>query len=141
MIGGVVADDDHHRHPSAARVVQVGQAVAQSGAQVQQHRRGPVGDAGIAVGRAGGHAFEKGQHAAHSRNGVQCGHEVHLRRARVGEAHVDAAVDQGVDQGLGTVHLHCLQSENALGVAAQEVVASLVAQPEIVEPRQRVRVG
>ena len=40
VIGGVVADDNHHWHPGAAGVVQVGQAVAQSGAQVQQHPAG-----------------------------------------------------------------------------------------------------
>ncbi len=34
VIGGVVADDDHHRHVRPARVVQIGQAVAQSGAQM-----------------------------------------------------------------------------------------------------------
>jgi hypothetical protein len=59
VIGGVVADDNHHRHPGAARIVQVGKAVTQSGAQVQEHRGRPIGDARVTVGCAGGHTFEK----------------------------------------------------------------------------------
>ena len=71
---------------------------------MQQHRRRSVGDAGIAVSRAGGDALEKREHATHLGDHVQCGYEVHLGGARVGEAHVDAAVDQGLDQSLRAVH-------------------------------------
>lgn len=66
----VQALSNHHRHPGTARVVQVGQAVAQSGAQMQQHRRRPASNAGITVGGPGSHAFEQGQHATHARDGV-----------------------------------------------------------------------
>ena len=128
----MVADDNHHRHVRPARVVQVGQAVAQPGAQVQQHRRRPVGDAGVTIGRAGGDTFEEGEHTAHPRNGVQCGNEVHLRGARVGEAHVNAAVDQGIDQGLSTIHESTSlvsEPEDTLGVAVQTVEACLLVEP------------
>ncbi|COX51870.1 Uncharacterised protein [Mycobacterium tuberculosis] len=70
MVSRVVSDNHHHRHPGTARVVQVGQAVAQSGAQMQQHRRRPASNAGITVGGPGSHAFEQGQHATHARDGV-----------------------------------------------------------------------
>ena len=73
VAGGVAAHDDQHRTPGPARVVQVGQAVGQAGPQVQQHRGGPSGDAGVAVGGAGRHALEQGQHAAHLRHRVQGG--------------------------------------------------------------------
>jgi hypothetical protein len=99
VVGGVLAHDVDQRHPRLAGVVQVGQAVAQAAAQVQQGGGGPVGHAGVAVGRAGGHALEQGQHGAHRRRGVQRGDEVHLRGAGVGEAGVDAGVEQRAQHG------------------------------------------
>ena len=104
VVGGMVADDVDHRHLALARVVQVGQAVAQAAAQVQERGGGLVGHARVAVGRAGGHALEQGQHGAHARLAVERGDEVHLAGAGVGEADVDAGVGQGFHQGLGAVH-------------------------------------
>ena len=40
---------------------------------------------------------------AHRGYGIQRGDEMHLRRAGVGEADLDAGIDQRTDQGLGTV--------------------------------------
>jgi hypothetical protein len=65
VVGGVVTHDVHHRHLALAGVVQVGQAIAQAAAQVQERGGGLVGHAGIAVGGTGGHAFKQGQHRAH----------------------------------------------------------------------------
>jgi hypothetical protein len=106
---GVVADDVDHRHLALAGVVQVGQAIAQAAAQVQQGRGGLVGHARIAVGRAGGHAFEQGQHRAHARLVVQRGDEVHLAGAGVGEADLDAGIGQGLHQGLCALGHGCLR--------------------------------
>lgn len=110
---------------------------------MQQHRCGLVGHAGIAIGRTGGHALEEGEHTAHVRNGVQCGHEMHLRGTGVGKAHVNTTIDQGVDQSLGTVHLptplswgSLREPEDPLGVAVQKVASSLVFQTEFVKARQ-----
>ena len=104
VVRRVVADDVDDRGVRAARVVQVGDAVAEPGPEVQQRGGGPVGHAGVAVGGAGDDALEQAEHRAHLGHGVERGDEVHLRRARVGEADVDAGVDEGADQGLGAVH-------------------------------------
>jgi hypothetical protein len=104
VAGGVRAHDDHHRGPGPAGVVQVGQAVGQARAEVQEHGGGFARDPGVAVGGAGGDALEQGQHPAHGRHRVQRADEVHLRRARVHEADVDARAGQAADQGLGADH-------------------------------------
>ena len=104
VIGGVISDDHHHRHMRAPRVVQVGQAVTQPRTQMQQDGGGFVGHPGVAIGRAGGHALEQGQHTAHRGDGVQRRDEMHLRGPRIGEADIDATVDESSDEGLRTVH-------------------------------------
>src|SRR3712207_7649396 len=53
--------------PISAGVVQVGEAVREAGAEVQQRGRGAPGDAAEAVGGAGRHALEEGEDAAHGR--------------------------------------------------------------------------
>jgi hypothetical protein len=99
----VVADDVDHRGVGTTGIVQVGEAVAEAGAQVQQGAGRLAGDAGIAVGRAGGDALEEPEHRPHAGHVIQRGHEVHLGSARVGEAHLDAGIDQRADQRLGAV--------------------------------------
>ena len=103
VIGGVVADNVHHRHLAFAGVVQVGQAIAQAAAQVQQRSCRLVGHAGVAVGGTGGYAFKQGQHGAHFGFAVQRGHKVHLAGAGVGKADFNAGIDQSFHQGLGAV--------------------------------------
>ncbi len=94
----MVADDVDDRTVGPTGVVQVGQAVAEAGAEMEQGGGGPAGDARVPVGGAGGHALEEGQYRPHRRDVVEGGHEVHLRGTRVHEAGVDTVVDQGVDQ-------------------------------------------
>ena len=106
VIGGVVADHREQRRPRAARVVQVRQPVAQAGTEVQQYRRRPAGHPPVAVRGAGRHTLELAQHPPHFRHRVQRGHEMHLRRARVGEAHLHPAPGQRPDKRLRTVHDH-----------------------------------
>ncbi len=62
MKSRVVTDDVDHGHLALARVVQVRQVIAQAAAQAQQRGGGLVGHACVAIGRAGGHAFEQCQH-------------------------------------------------------------------------------
>ena len=104
VVRGVVADDVDDRRPGPSRVVQVGQPVAQSRSEVQQRRRRASSHPAVPVGRARGHALEEAEHAAHGGHVVEGGDEVHLRGAGVGEADVDAGVDQGREQGAGAVH-------------------------------------
>ncbi len=104
VVGRVVADDVDERRARPAGVVQVGEPVAEAGPEVQQRRRRLAGHAPVPVGGAGDDAFEQAEHAAHLGDRVERGDEVHLGRARVREAHVDAAVDERADQRLRSVH-------------------------------------
>jgi hypothetical protein len=99
----MVADDVDDGHPALARVVQVGQPVAEAATQVQQGRCRPAGHACIAVRGAGGHALEQAQHGAHLRRAVERGDEVHLRSAGIAETDGDPGVDKCAHQGLGAV--------------------------------------
>ena len=83
VIGRLVADDVDDRCGGAACVVQVGQAVGEAGAAMQQCRGRFAGHAGVAVGGAGHHALEQAQDAVHAGNPVERGDEVHLRRAGI----------------------------------------------------------
>ena len=105
VVGRVLAHDVDDRRVRLLRVVQVGETVGEARAEVQQGRGGLPGHPVIAVGGACQHALEQAQHAAHARHLVEGGDEVHLRRARVGEANVDAARKQRADEAFGTVHL------------------------------------
>ena len=55
---GVIADDVDHRRPGALGVVDVGAAIQEAGAEVEQCHGGVAGDAGMAVGGSGRDPFE-----------------------------------------------------------------------------------
>jgi hypothetical protein len=97
----VVADHVDDRRERAPGVVQVGQAVGEPGAGVQQRARRAVGHARIAVGGAGDDPFGQPEHAAQARLAVERGDEVHLRRARVGEAVVHPLREQRLAKQVG----------------------------------------
>ena len=59
VVRRLVADDVHDRRTGPACVVQVRDPVAQAGAEVQERRGRRTGHAAVAVGRAGGDAFEQ----------------------------------------------------------------------------------
>ena len=101
----MVADDVDDRREGAARVVQAGQAVGEARPEVQQRRRRAARHAAEPIGGAGDDALVQPQHAAHLGHLVERRDEVHLGRARVAEADVDAAVDQRPNQRLGAVHV------------------------------------
>jgi len=98
------------------RVVEIGDAVAETGAEVEQRRGRPVGHPPVAIGRAGGDALEQREHRPHARLVVERGDEVHLGRARVREADVDPGVDQGADQGVRAVPWFVSRVEDRAGV-------------------------
>ena len=81
VIRRVLAHDVDDGGTGLLRIVEVGEAVAETGAQVQQRRRGILGHAPIPVRRARHHALEQAEHAADAVHLVQRGHEMHLRRA------------------------------------------------------------
>ena len=72
---------------------------------MQERGGGPLGHAPVAVRGARHDALEEAEDAADAVDLVERGHEVHLRGARVGEAHVDSTGHQRPRQALRTVHL------------------------------------
>ena len=104
VIGRVIADDVDDRGRRLAGVVQVREPVGEAGPEMEQGRRRFSRHARVAVRGAGDDALEQREHAAHALDAVERGDEMHLRGARVGEAHVDAAGHQGAHQALGAVH-------------------------------------
>ena len=122
VVRRVLAHDVDDARAGLARVVEVREPVAEAGAQVQQGGGGLVGHAPVAVGRAGHHALEEAEHAADAVDLVERGHEVHLRRARIGEADVDPARHQRSRQALRTVHRRLRLT---LGIAADRSVCAM----------------
>ena len=104
VVGGMLADDVDDAGIGLLGVVQIGKAVGEPGAEMQQRRGRRALHAEIAVGGPGHHALEQAEHAAHALDPVQCGDEMHLRGAGIGEADVDAARDQCPHQTFRTVH-------------------------------------
>ncbi len=106
VIGRLVADHVDDAGAGAPRVVQVREAVRQTGSAVQQRRGRLAGDAVVAVRRAGDDVLLQAEHAAHAGDAVERRDEMHLAGAGIGEAGVDAALEQRVDQAFGSVHSH-----------------------------------
>jgi hypothetical protein len=104
VVRRMVADDVHHRGRRAACVVDVRDAVRVAGTAVEQRRGGPPRHPGVAVGAPGDDGLRQAEHAAHPRNPVERGHEMHLGRAGIREAMVDAACEQRSDEAFCTVH-------------------------------------
>ena len=101
----MVADDVDDRRRRSARVVQIGEAVGEAGAEMQKRRGGLAGDAAVAVGGAGRDALEQAQHPAQARVGIERADQMHLGGAGIGETDLHAAVDQGLRERLRAVHI------------------------------------
>jgi len=104
MVGGVLADDVDDAGIRLLGVVEIGKAVGQPRAEMQQRRSRCPLHAKIAVGGAGHYALEQAEHAAHALDPVQRGDKMHLRGAGIREADVDPACDQCPHQTFRTVH-------------------------------------
>ncbi len=107
VVGRLIAHDVDDRARRPPRIVQVGERVREARAAMEQGGRRLARHARIAVGGTGNHALEQAEHAAHAGNAVERGDEMHLRRAGIGKAGVDAAGQQGGDEGFGAVHAQC----------------------------------
>ena len=105
VVGRVLADDVDDGCLCAPRVVQIRQAVGKPRPKVQKGAGGSVHHTAVAVRSAGHHTFEQAQHAAHIGFRVQRGHKMHLRGARIREAHVDIAAEQCTHERACTVGL------------------------------------
>ena len=105
VIDRVIADDVDNRRRRPARIVQIGEAVGEAGAEMQQRRGRLAGDPAVAVGGAGRDALEQAQHAAQTRIGVERADQMHLGSAGIGEANLDATIDQRLRECLRAVHI------------------------------------
>ena len=117
VIGGVLANHVDHRAAGLAGIVEVGEAIAEAGAEVQQSHCRFIGHAPITISRAGHHAFEQAEYRAHPVLTIDRCNQLHLRRAGVGKADLYAASVKRLDKGLCTVHV-CYSSLAADGSAA-----------------------
>ena len=98
VMGGVVADDVDDRRLRAHGVVEVRQAVGETGPEVKKSAGRPIQHAGIAVGGTRHHPLEQPEDAAHALDPVEGGHEMHLRGAGIREADLDMVLPQGREQ-------------------------------------------
>src|SRR5262249_40433938 len=90
VIGGVLTHHVDDARAGLARVMQIGEAVAEARSQVKESGRGPSRHAPVAVGRARHDPLEEPEDAANALDLVESGHEVHLRRAGIREAYIDS---------------------------------------------------
>ena len=104
VIRRVVTHDVDDGCLALARVVQVGEPVAEPRSEVEQGGGRTIGHAPVSVGGSGGDPLEECEHAVHLGHGVERGNEVHLGCAGVHEARVDATRDQRADERLRAVH-------------------------------------
>ena len=94
VIGGVIADDVDHRRRGFVGVVDVGEPVGETRAEMQQGRGRLFAHPGIPVRGSGDDPLEQAEHAAHAINPVEGCDKMHLRGAGIGEAHIDPAPHQ-----------------------------------------------
>jgi hypothetical protein len=89
MIGCVLSDNIYYRHLCPASVVQIGNTVRKTGAEMKKSACRLADHACIAVCGGGDNAFEQSEDAAHFRQPVKCSNDMHLRGARVCEAGIN----------------------------------------------------
>ena len=85
MRGGVFTDDADDGGARFAGVMEIREAVAEPGTQMEKGGGGASGDARVAVGCARTDAFKEAEHAAQSGHAIERGDEMHLRRAGIHE--------------------------------------------------------
>jgi hypothetical protein len=78
MCRGVLANDIDYSGLSLAGIMQVRDAVAKTGGQVQQRGGRLVSNAKVAVSRPSNHSFEQSQYRTHTANLVERVDEMHL---------------------------------------------------------------
>ena len=104
VVRRMVAHDVDDRRPGPPRVVEIGQPVAEARSEMQQRGRWAPGDAPVPVGGTGDDSLEEAEDAPHGGHVVQRCDKVHLRGARIGEADVDAGIDERRDERACAVH-------------------------------------
>ena len=115
VVSRVVPHHVDDRSPGPPGVVEIGQAIGETGPRVEQRRGGFGRHPAVAVGGPGHDTFGKAQDAAHLRPAIERGDEMHLRGARIGETDVDAVGQQSIAKVIGAVHVGVLNRSKDLG--------------------------
>jgi hypothetical protein len=110
MVASVVANDVDKGGLGTAGIMQVGNAIAQARAKMQQGSGGATCHASITISRARANALKQAENGPHLWHVVYGGHKVHFGCAGVGKTDVDTPVSEGLDEGLGSVH-NCSKRE------------------------------
>jgi hypothetical protein len=93
----MLADKVDDRNLRSPGVVQISEAIAETGAEMQERACRLFSHARIAVSSSGDYAFEEPKHTANCRFAVQRGNDVNFRSAGVGKASVDGSGGQGAN--------------------------------------------
>src|SRR5579863_5859534 len=88
MMSCMLADDVDDRHVRPARIVQIGETIPKTGAEMKQSACRFLRHAGITICRSGYNSFEQSQNAPHFTDSVKCSNDVDFRGARVCKARV-----------------------------------------------------
>ena len=94
MIDGMIPDQIDHRRPCSLGIVEIGKAVAQTGAQMEQGRGGLFRHPAVAIGSTSDNTFKQTQNGAHIRLLVDRGNQLHLRCSGVGETNFYTTVPE-----------------------------------------------
>lgn len=94
MIGRLIANDVHDAGASTPRIVEIAHAVCEARATMEQCAswlaRNPV----ITVSHASDNVLLKAENTMHAWDAIERSDEVHLAGARIGEACVDAGIQE-----------------------------------------------
>src|SRR5438552_19066683 len=90
MLRRMLANEVDDRHLRPARIVQIGDPVAEAGAKMKKSACWFPGHARITICRSRYHAFKQTEQAAHFRHSVKCSNYMYFRGARVAETGVNS---------------------------------------------------
>src|SRR5208282_2630212 len=100
----MLADHVDHRHLGAAGIVEVREAIAEAGAEMEKRPCGFLGHPRVTVRRSSDDSLKKTQYATHFCDAVKRGDQMNFRCAGVGEAGVNATAEQRANQIFGPIH-------------------------------------
>jgi len=100
----MLADKIDNLYVSAARIVQIREAVRETRAEMQKGTGRLFCHARIPISGAGDNTFEKTKHATYSRHPVQLGDQVNFRGAWIRETCFDPSSGQRAKKAFCSVH-------------------------------------
>ncbi len=105
VIGSVLADEVDDRHLGSTGVVEIGEAIGETGAKMQKSACRFFRHPCIAVRSSGHDTFEEAEHATYFQRSVKRCDEMNFRGAGVGEARLNSSCHQRANQTFCAIHL------------------------------------